>query len=125
MKKIRSLSCLVVICLSALCVLSGGDAAQEIPQNEEFEPLVLVRIIPIPGAEGRFDHMAVDVKGQRVFAAVYGNDTVEVLHTARGRRIATIRGGLDEPQGVAYIPETNRIVVSNSGDGSSTAKATS
>jgi hypothetical protein len=106
------------LCLAGLLVLAHRESAQEIPANEEFNPLVLVRIIPIPGAEGRFDHMAVDVKGQRVFAAVYGSDTVEVLHTARARRIATIRGGLDEPQGVAYIPELNRIVVSNSGDGS-------
>ena len=114
MKRAHVFSCLYVVCLA---VLPGRCAAQEIRESAEFEPLVLVRIIPIPGAEGRFDHMAVDVKGERIFAAVYGNDTVEVLHTARGRRIATIQEGLNEPQGVAYIPELNRVVVSNSGDG--------
>ena len=82
------------------------------------QPLVLDRIIPIPEAEGRFDHMAVDAKTGRVFATVYGNDTVEVLDVHRSRRIHTIREGLNEPQGVAFIPESNRIVVSNSGDGS-------
>jgi WD40 repeat protein len=98
-------------------LLSSWATVQEIPANEEYQPLVLVRIIPIPGAEGRFDHMAVDNRGGRVFVAVYGNDTVEVLHVPRARRIHTISGGLNEPQGVAYIPELNRIVVSNSGDG--------
>ncbi|MGE5726423.1 MAG: YncE family protein [Acidobacteriota bacterium] len=97
--------------------LSLAAAAQEIPVNEESQPLVLVRIIPLPGAEGRFDHMTVDVKRGRIFAAVYGNDTVEVMDVHRATRIHTLRGGLNEPQGVAYIPESNRIVVSNSGSG--------
>jgi len=102
-----------LICLA----LSLGAAAQQIPANEESQPLVLVRIIPLPGAEGRFDHMTVDVRGDRIFAAVFGNDTVEVMDVRRATRIHTIRGGLNEPQGVAYIPESNRIVVSNSGTG--------
>ena len=81
-------------------------------------PLVLVRIIPIPGVEGRFDHMAVDNKSGRVFAAIYGNDSVEVIDTARGKRIRSIQEGFSKPQMVAYLPESNRIVVSNEGDGS-------
>jgi len=101
----------------AFLALSPWLAAQQIPANEESQPLVLVRIIPLPGAEGRFDHMAVDAKGGRIFAAVFGNDTVEVMDVRRARRIHTISGELDEPQGVAYIPESNRIVVSNSGSG--------
>jgi len=101
----------------ASLLLMAAAYAQQIPRDEEFEPLVLERIIPLPGAEGRFDHMAVDVKGGRVFTAVYGNDTVTVADVRRGRLIHTISGGLNEPQGVAYIPESNHIVVSNSGDG--------
>ncbi len=106
------------LCLIVLFALASRGATQEVPANEEFQPLVLVRIIPVPDAEGRFDHMAVDVKRGRIFAAVYGNDTIEVMDAPRGRRIHTIQGGLNKPQGVAYIPESNRIVVSNSGDGS-------
>jgi DNA-binding beta-propeller fold protein YncE len=106
-----------VLCLFLCIGWAVGAGAQEIPINEESQPLVLVRIIPLPGAEGRFDHMAVDVKGSRIFAAIYGNDTVEVMDVRRATRIHTIRGGLNEPQGVAYIPESNRIVVSNSGTG--------
>jgi DNA-binding beta-propeller fold protein YncE len=103
----------------ALCLLGAGiSAGQEIPANEEFQPLVLVRIIPVPGAEGRFDHMAVDPATGRVFASVYGNDSVAVLDVHRGRQIFTIHGGLNEPQGVAYLPDLKRIIVSNSGDGS-------
>ncbi len=93
--------------------------AQEAPSNDEFAPLVLVRIIPMPGVEGRFDHMAVDNRSGRIFAAVYGNDSVEVLDVPRGRRIHSIKDpGFGKPQMVVYIPDSNRIVVSNEADGS-------
>jgi DNA-binding beta-propeller fold protein YncE len=89
---------------------------QEPPSTDQ--PLILDRIIAVPGADGRFDHMAVDAKTGRVFSSVYGNDMVAVLDVHRSREIHTISGGLDEPQGVAFIPDLNRIVVTNSGDGS-------
>jgi DNA-binding beta-propeller fold protein YncE len=99
--------------LSSIC-----GAAQETLPSDESAPLVLVRIIPIPGVEGRFDHMAVDNKGGRVFAAIYGNDSVEAIDTARGRRVHSIQEGFIKPQMVAYLPDMNRIVVSSEGDGS-------
>jgi hypothetical protein len=61
-------------------------AAQEVLSNDEFAPLVLDRIIPIRDVDGRFDHMGVDNSTNRVFAPAYGNDSVEVLDVARGRR---------------------------------------
>ena len=59
-------------------------AAQEGLSNDESLPLVLDRIIPIRDFDGRFDHMGVDNSTNRVFAPVYGNDSVEVLDVARG-----------------------------------------
>lgn len=100
-----------------LLLSSVYAVAQQLP-TDETAPLVLVRIIPIPGVVGRFDHMAVDNNGGRVFAAVYGNDSVEVLDTARGRRERSVKEGFLKPQMVAYLPDLNRIVVSNEGDGS-------
>jgi DNA-binding beta-propeller fold protein YncE len=104
--------------LIVLLALSARVAAQETLPTDESAPLVLVRIIPIPGVEGRFDHMAVDNKNGRVFAAIYGNDSVEVLDTARGRRVHSIQEGFIKPQMVAYLPDMNRIVVASEGDGS-------
>jgi hypothetical protein len=72
----------------------------------------------MPDVQGRFDHMAVDNKTGRLFAAVYGNDSVEVLEVQRGRRVHRIQAGFSKPQMVGYLPESNRIVVSNEGDGS-------
>lgn len=92
-------------------------AAQQLP-TDETAPLVLVRIIPVPDVVGRFDHMAVDNASGRVFASVYGNDSVEVIDTARGVRARSIKEGFIKPQMVAYLPDMNRFVVSSEGDGS-------
>lgn len=75
-------------------------------------PLRLVQTIPMPGVEGRIDHMAVDVKGMRLFVAALGNNTLEVIDLKAGKRIRSITG-LKEPQGVAFMPDSNRIVVAN------------
>ncbi len=112
MKRLRSWHVVVAFAVFLACA-----AAQELP-TDESAPLVLVRIIPIPGVVGRFDHMAVDNNGGRVFAAVYGNDSVEVLDTARGRRERSVQEGFIKPQMVAYLADLNRIVVSSEGDGS-------
>lgn len=101
--------------LDAWLALAAIASAQEVPTADL--PLVLDRIISVPGADGRFDHMAVDVKTGRVFASVCGNDTVAVVDVHRSRQIYTIHEGLNEPQGVADAPDMNRIVISNSGDG--------
>jgi len=78
-------------------------------------PLKLVQTIPLPKVEGRIDHMSVDVKGQRLFVAALGNNTLEVVDLAQGKQVRSVTG-LREPQGVAYLPEFDQVVVAN-GDG--------
>lgn len=97
--------------------LPAGFAQLPPSVDEESLPLVLDRIIPMPQAEGRIDHMTVDVVSGRIFAAVYGDDSVDVLDVHRSREIHLLQGALDEPQGVAYLPAADRVIVSNSADG--------
>jgi DNA-binding beta-propeller fold protein YncE len=66
--------------------------------------------------EGRIDHMAADVNGGRLFVAALGNKTLEVLDWNSGMRINSI-GGLDEPQGITWRSDTNRLYVATGGDG--------
>src|SRR2546422_5417223 len=81
------------------------------------EPLKLAQTIALEGVEGRIDHLAVDVKGMRLFVAALGNNTLEVVDLRAGKRIHSI-AGLKEPQGVAFMPDYNGIVVANGqGDG--------
>src|SRR5437667_4566412 len=79
-------------------------------------PLKMSQTIPLPGVEGRIDHMSVDVKGQRLFVAPLGNNTVEVVDLAQGKRSRSITG-LKEPQGIVYIPTLDQVVVANGADG--------
>ena len=80
------------------------------------QPLKLEQTIPLPGVEGRIDHLTVDLNNQRLFVAALGNNTVEVLDIKGAKRLQTI-SGLHEPQGVLYVPGENRLFVANAKDG--------
>src|SRR5438132_4001906 len=84
--------------------------------SQDNPPLKLVQTIALPGVEGRIDHLSADVKGHRLFVAALGNNTLEVVDLAQGKRIRSIMG-LREPQGVVYIPELDQFVVANGDDG--------
>jgi DNA-binding beta-propeller fold protein YncE len=75
-------------------------------------PLKLKQTIPLPGVQGRIDHFAFDPAGERLFVCALGNNTAEVLDLHNGQRIHSITG-LGAPQGIAYIPELDRIFVAN------------
>jgi DNA-binding beta-propeller fold protein YncE len=79
-------------------------------------PLTLDQTIPMPRVEGRIDHMAADITGQRLFVAALGNNTVEVLDLKAGKTIQSLPG-FAEPQGIAYVPESDRLFVANGQDG--------
>ena len=74
--------------------------------------LLLRQTIPLPGVEGRVDHLDVDISGKRLFVCALGNNTVEVVDLSKGERVHTI-SGLGAPQGVAFVPELNRLLVAN------------
>jgi len=74
--------------------------------------LTITQTIPLPGVEGRIDHFAFDPAGQRLFVCALGNNSVEIIDLRKGARIHSI-SGLGSPQGVAYIPDLDRIFVAN------------
>jgi YVTN family beta-propeller protein len=80
--------------------------------HAEERPLQLKQTISLPGVEGRIDHLALDPAGERLFVCALGNNTVEVLDLRKNERIHTITG-LGAPQGIAYIPELERIFVAD------------
>lgn len=82
----------------------------------EPSALTLVRTVPLPGVKGRFDHFAVDAKGQRLFIAALGNSTLEIVDMAEGKRLKRITG-LHKPTGVLFLAEQNQIAVANGDDG--------
>jgi DNA-binding beta-propeller fold protein YncE len=72
----------------------------------------LRQAIALPGVEGRIDHLAIDTAGERLFVCALGNNTVEVIDLRKAQRIHSITG-LGAPQGIAYIPELDRLFVAN------------
>ncbi len=85
-------------------------------QAQDTTALRLVQTIPLPKVQGRIDHMTVDVRSGRLFIAALGNNTVEILDVRAGRRILGL-AGFREPQGVAFVPEVNKLFVANAKDG--------
>jgi DNA-binding beta-propeller fold protein YncE len=100
----------------ALILLAACTRTHSSMALQNQEPLRLVGTIPLPNVEGRIDHLDVDVKGQRLFVAALGNNTVEVLDLQKKSHIQSLRG-FNEPQGLRYLPSLNRLVVANGGDG--------
>lgn len=100
-----------------LRIMKPSDVARR--QHADAQSLRLVKTIPLAGVQGRIDHMAVDVAGQRLFVCALGNNTLEVIGLKSGERIKSV-SGLREPQGVRYLPESNMIVVANRADGVAT-----
>jgi len=64
----------------------------------------------MPGVKRRIDHLDVNLNDQVVYVAALGNNTLEAVDLHTGKVIHSIPG-LDEPQGVGYIPQTGEIFV--------------
>ncbi|MDX6459298.1 MAG: hypothetical protein QOE55_2995 [Acidobacteriaceae bacterium] len=103
---------LVVLLLS----LTGAPRVS-LGQSGASEPLKLETTIPMAEVQGRIDHLSIDLKGQRLFVAALGNNSLEVIDLRENKRVHDING-LAEPQGIAYIPSVNRLFVANAKDGS-------
>jgi WD40 repeat protein len=70
----------------------------------------------MPEYKGDFDHFAYDLKGNRLFLAGEDMGTLEVFDLKSGARVKTV-SGLETSARHPLHARTNRIVVSNSGDG--------
>src|SRR5258705_5519846 len=79
---------------------------------QEKLPLKLVATTPMPGFTGDFDHFGLDLKGNRLFLAAEDHKTVEVFDLRTGARIHSIEG-FGHPLTMAYLPESNRLIVTN------------
>ena len=84
--------------------------------GQDRQVLALANNIELGNVNGRVDHMAVDLAGQRVFVAALGNRTVEVIDVKAGKRVRTVTD-LAEPQGLYFDATTNRLFAACARDG--------
>jgi DNA-binding beta-propeller fold protein YncE len=98
-----------LLCCTLVCLACRLDAT-------EGGTLKLIQTIPLPGVKGRFDHFAIDIKGQHLFVAAPGNNTLEVIDLAAGKRLQSVTG-MSKPTGVLYLLDANEVFVGNGDDG--------
>ena len=96
----------------ASCPFSGCKSQATFGENY----LHLTKTISLPGVKGRIDHLDINLKDQIVYIAALDNNTIEVVDLNSEKVVHSI-AGLDEPQGIAYIPQTEEILVANGGSG--------
>jgi hypothetical protein len=113
MRRLYALLTLIVVVVFIAWVSSDNTVVTKPPPTAPFKS---AGEFPLSGVEGRIDHLGVDVPGMRLFIAALGNNTVEVLSLKDGKRLHTIIG-LKQPQGILYLPQINRLIVSCAADG--------
>jgi DNA-binding beta-propeller fold protein YncE len=95
---------------AVLAGCAGEGLSPDLPPRLELE-----RTIDLGAVEGRIDHLAIDLRDQRLFVAELENNSVSAIDLASGAVAGRIEG-LVEPQGVGFLPDRNELVVA-SGDG--------
>lgn len=97
------------LALSIIIAIAGNHLAAAEPGGAALQ---LKQTIPLPGVEGRIDHLDFDVAGERLFVCALGNNTAEVLDLRKGERVHSI-SGLGAPQSLVYVSELNRLFIAN------------
>jgi DNA-binding beta-propeller fold protein YncE len=90
-------------------------AASVAPAQTVSAP-VLARTIALPGVSGKFDHLAVDRQGNRLFAAATTNQSVEVIDLASGKVMESLKG-FGKPHGLFWLPGEGRLFVADGAKG--------
>jgi hypothetical protein len=108
---------LTVVKNYTVCLLLFGSIEScQGQQPFETDLLKLQKEIRLPNVKGRIDHMTINLKSNVIYVAALGNNTIEVIDLNKGALIKSIEG-VDEPQGIAYLPEQNEIAVASGGNG--------
>jgi len=106
-----------IVMLLSLCSGLSFHCASPVEKNfMEKNVLTLTAQTPMPNVSGRIDHIAYDSGNHLAFVAALGNNTIEIVNIDTKQVVYSIKG-LHEPQGVAFIPALQRLVVANGNNG--------
>src|SRR6516225_5052854 len=109
----------IPVCRSGLAstlVVLAVVAMVSAQQRPESSALRLVASTSLPGNSGDFDHFAADELGNRLFLAGEDQKTLEVFDLKTAHHIRSI-GGFGAPHSIFFLPESNRILVTDGGAG--------
>jgi len=82
-------------------------------RGQDAPPLKLAQTLTLPSdIKGNFDHFAVDLKGNRLFATPEGYKAVLVFELKSGKPIHSVTG-IGKPHAVLYREDLNRIYITD------------
>lgn len=94
--------------LMLMLAISGVHA-----RAQDSSPLKLVQTFKLPPTvKGNFDHFAVDVKNDRLFATPEAYKAVVVYDLKTGKLVHTIQG-IEKPHAILYRDDLNRLYITD------------
>src|SRR5260370_13880045 len=105
----RSLAILATLILVFVLNAQGQyRTGQQLPMTHMWGILRLVETIPLPG-DGYMDHLAADVKGQRLFISGEAAKSLLSVALRNGKLIHETKGLADMPKKSVYLPDSDEI----------------
>jgi DNA-binding beta-propeller fold protein YncE len=105
----RSLAILATLILVFVLNAQGQyTTGQQLPMTHMAGILRLVETIPLPG-DGYMDHLAADVKGQRIFISGEAAKSLLSVDLREGKLIHETKGLADMPKKSFYLADTDEI----------------
>ena len=105
----RFLAILVTLLTAFVSKAQGQQStSQQLPMMHMSGILGLVETIPLPG-DGYMDHLAVDVKGQRLFISGEAAKSLIAVDLRAGKVIHETKGLSAMPKKPFYLPETDEV----------------
>src|SRR4030081_633405 len=101
--RIASIISCAMFCVSSVASLAADDALRLAGRTE------------LPGYTGDFDHFEYDLKGNRLWLAAEDHGTLDVFDLKTVKKQKSVKNIVATPHGILYVPEKNRLVVTDSG----------
>ena len=112
------LSCALLFAAGHCNSQTQAQAQAAVPAATAAKPVESLRLTgrtELPGYTGDFDHFEVDLKGNRLWLAAEDHGTLDVFNLKTGKLLKSHKGIVDTPHGILYLPEKNRLIVTDSG----------
>src|SRR5882762_3291963 len=106
--EMKRLLAILVTLLAVFISKAQGQQSQQLPMMHMSGILGLVETVPLPG-DGYMDHLAADVKGQRLFISGEAAKSLIAVDLRAGKVIHETKGLSAMPKKPFYLPETNEV----------------
>src|SRR5258708_38285605 len=100
---------------STVAIFSAALASAVLPAEAADQVLRLAGRTELPGYTGDFDHFEYDLASNRLWLAAEDHGTLDLLNLKSGKKEKSLAGVVGTPHWILFVPEKNRLIVSDSG----------